>query len=492
MNMVLYMSHGIGVTIIRFYMKVLKKIFYVGSFISLVSCSTYDDTEKEVAKPFTNSTYPELMQPIRQSVVDADVSGALDSYKKNISDNSEIATLDDLEIARLEQLSDNFNSSIETYNKAIDTIPKTNDQIEDDAKEVILNKDTYDYYENKVKYSIPDYSITFLYTYQSLNYLKNHDLKKALETLKGLDYAKNWLDEQDMIAAGMKELGKDYFNRYQISTQTLGLKYFDDLNSMVTFTKRVPDAYGNPLSYYLKAMLIEATSKDYESALDEINNARKYTLGNKSLERTAMEYKRAVYHQLSPFPMGMGRIVVLYEQSFINARQKTKTKLDLGDLGLINFSFPFYSSNYDFLSPVKVVISDEKDNKLLETQTEILMDTTLYAMKSLVEEYSRILTKDVLIEIAKQSYDKNAKGLGGLLGNHLKFDLSKTEPKRADLRSWLLLPNSIQLFEQVADSGKYIIIVNNVRQKIRIEQGKTTLVWVVDIGKFKKVFYFII
>lgn len=68
----------------------------------------------------------------------------------------------------------------------------------------------------------------------------------------------------------------------------------------------------------------------------------------------------------------------------------------------------------------------------------------------------------------------------------MKFDLSKTDPKRADLRSWLLLPNSIDLFEQQLDSGNYMIQVNNIRQKIDVQQGKTTLLWIVDIGKFKK------
>ena len=54
--------------------------------------------------------------------------------------------------------------------------------------------------------------------------------------------------------------------------------------------------------------------------------------------------------------------------------------------------------------------------------------------KSLVEAYSKVITQNVVID------------LGGLLGSTLKFDLSKTDPKRADLRSWLLLPNSIDLF----------------------------------------------
>lgn len=111
-------------------------------------------------------------------------------------------------------------------------------------------------------------------------------------------------------------------------------------------------------------------------------------------------------------------------------------------------------------------------------------------MKSLIESYSKVVTQNVVIEAFKYDYDKNFP-LGGILGSHLKFDLSNTDPKRADMRSWLLLPNSIDLFEQQIDSGNYTIQVNNVRQKIDVKQGKTTLLWIVDIGKFKKVYYFI-
>lgn len=95
-------------------------------------------------------------------------------------------------------------------------------------------------------------------------------------------------------------------------------------------------------------------------------------------------------------------------------------------------------------------------------------------MKSLVEAYSKVITQNVVIEAFKYDYEKNF-ALGGLLGSTLKFDLSKTDSKRADLRSWLLLLNSIDLFEQQLDSGNYMIQVNNIRQKIDVQQGKNTL-----------------
>ncbi len=45
-----------------------------------------------------------------------------------------------------------------------------------------------------------------------------------------------------------------------------------------------------------------------------------------------------------------------------------------------------------------------------------------------------IITQNVVIEAYKHDYGSNF-ALGVILGSRLKFDLSKTDPKRADLRS---------------------------------------------------------
>lgn len=54
----------------------------------------------------------------------------------------------------------------------------------------------------------PDYAITFLYTYQALNYLETNNIKEAIQALDSLDKAKIWSDEQETLAEGMKQLGE--------------------------------------------------------------------------------------------------------------------------------------------------------------------------------------------------------------------------------------------------------------------------------------------
>ncbi|MDA0910800.1 MAG: hypothetical protein O2809_04490, partial [Proteobacteria bacterium] len=63
---------------------------------------------------------------------------------------------------------------------------------------------------------------------------------------------------------------------------------------------------------------------------------------------------------------------------------------------------------------------------------------------------------------------------------------------KADERSWLLLPNNIQLFEQQYTPGKYTLDIALKETPIDIKSNKTTLLWIVSMGDFTKVYHFII
>ena len=218
-----------------------------------------------------------------------------------------------------------------------------------------------------------------------LNYLKANDAKKALSTLNNLENAKFWANQQDVIAEGMKHLGKKSLEHNDINIDDLNLNSFQGLNKMLEFSDRIPNAYGNPLSSYLKAMLLSSVSKDYSDALTSLNIAQEYTIGNKYLEQTVAEFSSALRSGNSPYSMGMGRVVVFYEQGLVNIRKSEKAKLDLGNIGDKKFDLPVYSTDYKFYEPKQVVISaGNKD--IVNTYTETLMDTTLFAMKSLIDD----------------------------------------------------------------------------------------------------------
>ena len=480
--MVLYMSHGIGVIKMKIY-----RYLSVFSILALASCSTVDKDATKVK--FAANGYPSIFKPVRVDLAESKLGSAIGKNHR-VGNIKQLRNLNSLESGRLLQLDDKFEDSINAYDSAIKTIPTSEKESIKQAKNILLDKNTYNYYDIKSAYNIPDFATTFLYTYQALNYLKTNDAKQALDTLNNIDNAKFWANKQDIIAEGMKHIGKKNLEHNDIKIDDLNLNDFKDLNEMLEFSGRIPNTYGNPLSSYLKAMLLSSVLKDYSDALTSLNVAQEYTVGNKYLEQTVAEFSAALRSGNSPYSMGMGRVVVFYEQGLVNIRQSAAAKLDLGNIGDKKFDLPIYSTKYKFYEPKQVIISIG-DKEIINTYTETLMDTTLFAMKSLIDDYPRMIVQNVVIEAYKYDYEQNF-ALGGVLGSHLKFNLSKTEPKRADLRSWLLLPSSVDLFEHQLDSGDYTIQINNIRQNIQIQQGKTTLLWIVDVGNFKKVYYFII
>ena len=469
----------------------LKILGVSAGVLVLASCSTVDKTtEKDLTKvKFATNGYPSMFKPVRVDLAESKLKSAI-SKNNSIDNIKQLKNLNNLESGRLLQLNDKFKDSINAYDNVIKTIPTSKKESIKQAKATLFDKSTYNYYDIKSSYNIPDFSMAFLYTYQALNYLKTNNAKQALDTLKNLGNAKLWRNQQDIIAEGMKHLGKKDLDHNEIKVDELNMNNFKALNEMLKFSDRIPNAYGNPLTSYLKAMLLSSVSKDYSDALTSLNVSQEYTVGNKYLDQTVTEFSSALRSGNSPFSMGMGRVVVFYEQGLVNVRKSAEAKLDLGNIGDKKIDMPIYNTNYNFYEPKRVVISTGNKN-IVNTYTETLIDTTLFAMKSLIDDYPRIIMQNVVIEAYKNDYDQKF-ALGGILGSHLKFNLSKSEPKRADLRSWLLLPSSVDLFEQQLDSGDYTMQISDIRQNIEVQQGRTTLLWVVDIGNFKKVYYFIL
>ncbi|MED7788733.1 hypothetical protein [Francisella sp. 19X1-34] len=472
-------------------MKKIKKLLFLScAVLALNSCSSVSkDVKKDKANvEFASTNYPWIFGSVRRYIIQANLQEAI-KENNSIGSAKQLKTLNELEAGRLLQFDGRYQDSIKSYNDAIQTIPTNKQEFIKKTKSILLSKDTYSYYDIKSAYNIPDYEITFLYTYQALNYLKTNNVKEALKSLNSLDNATMWYNQQQVLNYEMKKLAKKSLKEDDFTNKELRGESFKTLKTMTSFSTRIPNSYGNPMSFYLRAILESAVSKDYKKAVADLSKAQMYTVGNKYLDQTKNEYQTAVANQTSPFPMGMGRVVVFYEQGLVNIRRSEKVPLDLEDAGIKKIDFPIYKTNYNFFGPKKVTIS-AGSKQLIDTNTQTLLGGTLFAVKSLVEEYPRIITQNVVIEVVKHEIDKGF-ALGGLLGSHLKFNLSNTDPKRADLRSWLLIPNSVDLFEEELDSGNYTIQVNNIRQKIDIKQGKTTLLWIVNIGKFKKVYYFI-
>jgi len=91
----------------------------------------------------------------------------------------------------------------------------------------------------------------------------------------------------------------------------------------------------------------------------------------------------------------------------------------------------------------------------------------------------------VVKSLATYEASNQAGGWGLLAGSIYSFITAQ-----ADERSWLLLPNNIQLFEQQYTPGKYTVDIALKETPIDIKSNKTTLLWIVNMGEYTKTYQF--
>ena len=464
----------------------MKKIYLLPlAVLTLSSCTTIEKVEN--IQKTQNKNYIEVTRKPILNLIDGNIKKAVKN-QNNIPNIKKYKVLNELQKARLLQFDGKYKQSEDLYNQVIKFIPKNKKQNAILANKIIKNKNTYNYFNNDTPYYIPDYEMSYLYIYQALNYLKLGNLDKAINILSEISNTKFWQSRENYIASF---IDNKYLQSNNISLEKAGVFNNKAIEKMFDHSNLIPNAYNNPMLAYLKALLLEAKINNwnksiYQKCLNNIKISQKYTIGNKYIKNLAEDYKNALSGMLSLEPMGMGRLVVFYEQGLINSKQATNVTLNLGKLGKNTLTIPYYPANYELFSPVKVKITDFQNHFIANTYTSTLLDSTLFASKSLVEQYPEILNKKIVATSIMLNKNKN----NGILGGKLTLNLSNST--NTDLRSWLLLPNDIQLYETSIDSGKYKLQIGNIKQNIKIKQGATTLIWVVAIGKFKKVYYFIV
>ena len=445
------------------------------STIFLSGCATFE------------SPYPTKMDPIKSDLRDNQPKSA--ETKLTASSSDKKGNLYALEQGRLQQLNDHPKLSLQAYAKVINAIQADKMKAKIQASKMFESTGAILTNDREMPFDIPDYAMTFLYAYQSLNYLSEHDLSNALVSIRQLSDAQYWIrQQQDIANQGQQKLNKDYSNQ-NIQEDKLGLDKSKEIQSMYAQAKNISNSYENGFSYYLASILYMAYG-DYNDAMVSIKDASRLLPDNTYVTQTYKEIERGFNGQ-NALPSGEGRLVVFYEPGFVEPRKAFQLPLFLGKLGFQMVSIPYYTNDNLKLHPFFITVKNNKSKKTLITQQQgqLLVNTTQMAVKSLSEAYPAIITREVLRLVVKSvmAYTAQEKGGGwGLIGASIYNILTS----KADQRSWLLLPNNVQLFESPLPVGDYQAKINNISRTLKINNQKTTLLWIVQQGDFKKVFYF--
>ena len=444
-------------------------------FITLSGCATL------------SAPYPQKMAKIKSQLTKDEPSQAQKSFAEELATNENQLNL--LESGRLAQLNGDVAQSQQDYARVINQVATSQMAAKVQVSKVLQNARAILTNDREMPYAVPDYAMTFLYPYQALNYLSQHDLRGALVAIRQLSNAQYWTYQQKLMAGDLKQKYQQDTAKVGVDKEHLDVNKSKQIKDMFNSVSHIENAYENGFGYYLASILYEAFDQNYNNAFVSIKSAKRLLPDNPYVLSTYQQMQKG-FDGGSAYQKDKGRLVVLYEQGFVEAKSAFKLPLFLGKLGLQEIAVPYYASTYTLLPAQSVYVTKEKQI-IAKGKTAMLVNTTAMATKSLTEEYSVIITREVVRLVVKSlatlEASNRAGGWGALIGSIYSFVTAQ-----ADQRSWLLLPNNIQLYETQLKKGAYQLDVTAKNYHFMIKSEQTTLVWIVNMGAFDKAYVFVI
>lgn len=410
-------------------------------------------------------------------------------FLKTFGDDGVNASLGFLETGRFEQLIGNTDLSQQKYNEATNYVAKSEAQAKIRVRNILKNAQATLASDKELYYYISDYEITFLYAYQALNYLRQHDLENAAVSIRNLSYAQYATFQAKDLADKTRNDNYKQFNHVnsnKVSSDILRSKEFRQLNSIAN---KVNNSYENAFGYYLEALIYQSYDTDLNNANLSMSNALNVVPNNPYVQEDYKQIKNAFDRGGTVYPKGKGKLAVIYESGWVEPVQRFDLPITIffQQAGVQKVSLPYYKP-YNLAQNADIQVY--KDKELVDQgKTSLLVDTTAMAAKSLSDQYPAIVTREVLRLVTKTAISVAAIRSSGdyaalaAVGTSV-YNLATTQ---TDQRSWNLLPKNVDLFSRTLSSGDYTLKVNNSAEKVTINPQKITLVWITKEGHLLRV-----
>ena len=432
--------------------------------------------------------YPKQAEGIKQQIEAKQIQLATDKLDKKRHGSDKILYL--MERGRTAQIGNELKVSREDYLHAKEAIAGLEQKAVVNASGVGSKAASFLTNDNAIPYVGQSYEHVFLYHFQAMNYLFERDLQGALVEVRRAN------EEQTLAlrnhAREIEKLEKKKQKKAQPANQKKAFfKAFEQLDSV---SERVKNSFQNAYTFYASGVMWELEGKDndayidYKKALeifpdnlflqaDVVRLAK--TLGMRAdLERFKKQFK---INKAMPVAGG-GELIVFYEQGFAPVKKEVKVSIPTPS-GIHSLAFPTYSGQWR--STPALTLKDISNNQTLGTTSPIVYVQAL-ATKALQEDLLGMFVRQVVRVVAKKEAANQAgEKLGG--AGTVAATLFNVVTERADLRSWLTLPNDAQIFRASLAAGERTIKVGNGMASesvaIKIIPGKKTILRVIGTGR---------
>ncbi|OEE05269.1 hypothetical protein OC5_14600 [Vibrio cyclitrophicus ZF264] len=446
----------------------MKQQFRFAS-IALLSALTAGCASMSAGSLFSH--YSAQNKEIYQAVKSGDYSEA----QQELPDYAAGDILDNFERGRINLLDQKYpesKSSFELADQAVrDQQSKAVISISDSATSVgalAVN-------DNITEYVPPDYELGFLHLYLGLNYLKENDLEGAVIEMRRANQVQEQAKKQR--EAELERAASDAKSQGLSANVGSILANYPDAGKKL---QSVQNAY----LMFLSGLLYEASNDlnsayvDYRRALavmpenQEIIDRTMSTAARLGMRQDLATLEKR-YKQSSKLGNGQGRVIVLQEQSAVQAMDSWRLDLpiyDSRDQGAIySLALPYYpNQNVVRFSALRI-----NGQPLSES---LITDVNAMAQNDLSERMTSIVIRQALRVVAKDRIRKETTQ-GNDVGNIL-FNVWNTFTEQPDTRSWQSLPAEIKSSTFVANSGQYTLEAGAKTYDFDIREGQTTLVWI--------------
>ncbi len=441
--------------------------------------------------------YPKTLRPALAAVESGNFDRALqitDKKSKGVSNGP----LFKQEYARIASMAGKHDQSQQAFEEVIQNIQKEEMSARVDlgnaaaqASSLLLNDNVIPYMKK-----MPAYERIFVYQHQALNYLFRKDIEGALVEIRRANS-----EQQRALDDHHKELVKMQrkADEEKINIQDLNGRLTEAYRTLDEVEAKVKSSFQNAYTFFLSGLAYELRGEtnnayiDYKNALDIFPEnpylqERVFALGEKLQMTDDLDIFTKKYGRKVAFPNmdapGYGQVVVIVENGLVPERKQIKLMLPVPPYwALVPVAFPYYSTRWE--EPSVFSVNDTGTD--MGTTAPICYVRAL-AVKALKEQAFGIAVREVLRAGLKGAASGAARfdDKGNISPIGIAVDIVNFATTQADRRSWLTLPDNVQVMRGAMPAGEHTVRITGagpgIEMPVTIQDQRITLIRMISIG----------
>lgn len=329
--------------------------------------------------------------------------------------------------------------------------------------------------DQTIAYQPADFERTLLHHYLALDYLFANDRQGALVELRRAN------QEQEAAA---ERRARDVADAEQAA---LSQQLSQQAPSMDRLIGSAKSGFWNPYTFFFSALLYEADGnlndawvdlqRAYQLAPDQpsVQDALLRLARLRGSADELADIEKKVGRKAPPADPTSGQLVVLYEEGLIPLRRELWLPLPIstsaGDFRTFTVALPYYDNWSEPSLPLTISAGG------VHGQASELGNIEALAAYDLKERLPGMVTRQLLRLFAKEQVRQVASQQANDIGN-LVVGIFNTLSEHADTRSWSTLPARASVWSASLPAGSQSVELNGRRERVVINPGRTTLVWV--------------